>query len=282
VSALNAVAGPAAAGDLEVMTFNLRYASRRRPNSWAQRRRVLGALLRAERPHVIGTQEGLAAQLDDVRAVLGGTHDHVGVGREPGGGGEFTAIFYDTTRLSRTDSGQFWLSDTPDVVGSNTWAARTVRTATWVRLRDRLTQRELCVVNTHLDHVSEHARQRSVALIRDRLAAFEPALPIVLTGDFNTAARAGNAVYDAFVAQAGYVDAWTAAPARGVEYGTCHNYGPLEVGGPRIDWILVTPDVDVRAAAINGYRGGQQCPSDHCPVQARLRMSSGDGGPLLQ
>jgi endonuclease/exonuclease/phosphatase family metal-dependent hydrolase len=272
VPALEAVAGPAAAGDLEVMTFNLRYASRSRPNSWAQRRRVLGTLLRAERPHVIGTQEGLAGQLDDVSAALGGTHEYVGVGREPGGGGEFTAIFYDTTRLSATDSGQFWLSDTPDVVGSNTWAGRTVRTATWVRLRDRLTHRGLYAVNTHLDHISEPARRRSAALIRDRLAAFDPALPIVLTGDFNTAARSGNAVYDALVAQAGYVDAWTAAPVRGPDYGTCHNYGPLEIDGPRIDWILVTPDVEVRAAAVNGYRGGRQCPSDHCPVQARLRL----------
>jgi exonuclease III len=44
------------------------------------------------------------------------------------------------------------------------------------------------------------------------------------------------------------------------------------VGGPRIDWILVAPGVDVRAAAVNGYRRGKQYPSDHCPVQARLRL----------
>jgi endonuclease/exonuclease/phosphatase family metal-dependent hydrolase len=170
------------------------------------------------------------------------------------------------------DTGQFWLSDTPEVVGSNTWAGRTVRIVTWARLLDLVTGREFYAVNTHLDHVSEHARQRSAALIRDRLAAFDPSLPTVLTGDFNTAAGAGNPVYDILVTRAGYVDAWTAAEAAGTCYGTCHNYGPAEVDGTRIDWILVTPDIAVPAAAINPYRGGDQYPSDHFPVQARLRF----------
>jgi endonuclease/exonuclease/phosphatase family metal-dependent hydrolase len=270
--ALHAVAGPAAPGDLEVMTFNLRYASGDRPNSWTERRGVMRTLLRTERPHLIGTQEGLAGQLRDLRADLGARYDYIGVGRERGGGGEFTAIFFDTTRLSPRDSGQFWLSDTPDVVGSNTWAGRTVRIVTWARLVDLLTGREFYAVNTHLDHVSEHARQRSAALIRDRLAAFDPALSVVLTGDFNTAAGAGNPVYDILVTRAGYVDAWTAARATGACYGTCHGYRPAVADGTRIDWVLVTPDVAVLAAAVNLYRSGEQYPSDHFPVQIRLRF----------
>ena len=35
---LDALVGPASPGDLDVMTFNLRYASGDRPNSWMQRR----------------------------------------------------------------------------------------------------------------------------------------------------------------------------------------------------------------------------------------------------
>jgi endonuclease/exonuclease/phosphatase family metal-dependent hydrolase len=56
-------------------------------------------------------------------------------------------------------------------------------------------------------------------------------------------------------------------------YGTFHNYQPLVAGGARIDWVLTTPGVAVAATAINTYRSAAgQFPSDHLPVQARLRL----------
>jgi endonuclease/exonuclease/phosphatase family metal-dependent hydrolase len=276
MTVLDAIAGPAAAGDLDVMSFNLRYAAADDgTNSWERRRPVMRALLRTERPHLIGTQEGLADQLRDIHADLGTPYAFVGTGRDGGDRGEFAAVFYDSARLSPQRSGHFWLSDTPDVVGSNTWAARTVRMVTWVSFLDLTTGAPFHAVNTHLDHISEPARQRSAVLIRDRLAAFDPPLPIVLTGDFNTAAGAGNPVYDLLVTQAGYVDTWTAAPVRGAAFGTCPGWGPATPDGERIDWILTSPDVTVRAAAVNTYRDGGQCPSDHLPVQARIRLPVG-------
>jgi endonuclease/exonuclease/phosphatase family metal-dependent hydrolase len=272
---LDALAGPAGSADLDVMTFNLRYAHAVGPHPWASRRPVMRALLRVERPDLIGTQEGLAGQLRDIRADLGGSYDYVGTGREGGTRGEFTAIFYQATRLSPRQQGCYWLSDTPEVVGSNTWGGRCVRMVTWVRFVDQGTGREFYAVNTHLDHISEYARQRSAALIRDRVAAFDPALPTVLTGDFNGPADAGSAVYTTLVDRAGLVDTWTVAAHRGVEYGTCHNYGPATPGG-RIDWILVTPDIVVAAAVVNTYHGGTGgFASDHFPVQARIRLPGG-------
>jgi endonuclease/exonuclease/phosphatase family metal-dependent hydrolase len=272
---LDARAGPAAAGDLDVMTFNLRWADIRTPNSWAQRRPAMRDLLTTERPHLIGTQEGLADQLRDIEADLGPRYDYVGVGRNGGTlaeHDEYMAIFYDNTRLSVQAYQHFWLSDTPEVAGSNTWGGGWIRMVTWVRFLDRVTGERFYAVNTHLDNVSESARNRSAALIRDRLAALEPALPIVLTGDFNTPAQPGGYVYDMFVRQAGYVDAWTAARRRGEVYATFHGYQPPAAGGPRIDWVLTTPGVTVLAAAINTYRREGQFPSDHLPVQARLRL----------
>jgi endonuclease/exonuclease/phosphatase family metal-dependent hydrolase len=269
---LDTVAGPAASGDLEVMTFNLRYASTEEPNSWARRRSVTAALLRIERPHLIGTQEGLAGQLRDLDADLGARYAFVGTGRDGGDRGEFTAVFYDVVRLAPERSGHFWLSDTPDVVGSNTWAARTVRMVTWVRFLDLLTGARFHAVNTHLDHISEPARQRSALLIRDRVAAFTPRLPVVLTGDFNAPAGPGNTVYDLLVTGDGFMDTWTAAQARGAALGTCPGWGPAVPDSDRIDWILTTSDVAVRAAAINTRRDGTQRASDHLPVQARLRL----------
>ena len=81
---------------LDIMTFNLRYASASAPHSWAERRPVTRKLLRGESPHLIGTQEGLYQQLRDIEQDLGAGYAWIGTGREGGSRGEFVAIFYDT------------------------------------------------------------------------------------------------------------------------------------------------------------------------------------------
>lgn len=108
---------------LEVMTFNLRFASTAEPNSWVARRPVMRELLRRESPHVIGTQEGLYQQLRDIDSDLGPHYDWIGTGREGGSHDESVAIFYDTRRLAPVEHDSFWLSDTPELIGSNTWGA---------------------------------------------------------------------------------------------------------------------------------------------------------------
>jgi endonuclease/exonuclease/phosphatase family metal-dependent hydrolase len=194
------------------------------------------------------------------------------MGRDGGTRGEHMAIFYRTARLTPQAHGHFWLSDTPAVPGSNTWGGRSIRMVTWVRFLDRTTGKRFHAVNTHLDNAVEYARRRAAELLRDRLAALDPALPIVLTGDFNTPARPGGYVYDLLVNPAGYRDSWTAAAVHGPAYGTFHGYRPLVPYGPRIDWVLTTPDVTVLDTRVNTYRRDTQYPSDHLPVLARLRL----------
>lgn len=270
-SAMDALAGPAEPGDLDVMTFNLRYASDSPPNSWAQRRPVTRALLAAERPDLIGTQEGLDAQLRDIESDLGAGYDYIGTSRDGGTRDEHMAIFFDRDRLSARGSGHFWLSGTPEVPGSLGWGASHVRMVTWVLFADRATGRSFYAVNTHLDNNSENARRHAAQLIKDRLAAFGR-LPIVLTGDFNTPSESSSQVYHLLVDQAGYRDTWTSAPRRGPSYATIHNYQPLVPNGERDDWILTTPGIVTLAALMNTYRQGTQYPSDHLPVQVRLRL----------
>jgi endonuclease/exonuclease/phosphatase family metal-dependent hydrolase len=270
-SAMDTIAGPAAPADLDVMTFNLRYASAGTPNSWAQRRPVMRTLLTTEQPDLIGTQEGLPAQLSDIESDLGAGYHHLGVGRDGGNRGEHTAIFFNEARLSAQKSGTFWLSDTPETPGSVSWGSSQIRMATWVLFTDRETGRSFYAVNTHLDNRSENARRRAARLIGERLASFGP-LPIVLTGDFNAPAQPSSQVYRLLVDRAGFRDGWTTAPRRGPPYATIHNYQPLVPGGERDDWILTTPGVTVLAALMNTFRRGTQYPSDHLPVQVRLRL----------
>lgn len=267
-----AVIGPARGESLHVMSFNLRYAADTVPNSWAERRPVMAELLRREQPTVLGTQEGLYAQLRDIKRDLPDRYDWIGVGRAGGSRDEFMAVYYDTSRVEPLEFDHFWLSDTPDVIGSKSWGNTVIRMVTWVRFADLRTGKEFVVVNTHFDHQSENSRQRSAALVRDRVNGFAPGLPVVLTGDFNT--PAGNSVsYDTLMTGAGMTDTWPAAAERRTPlYATFHGYGPLVPEGNRIDWIL-TRGATVQAAGINTFERNGQYPSDHLPVQALITLN---------
>ncbi|MFE0510735.1 endonuclease/exonuclease/phosphatase family protein [Streptomyces sp. NPDC058964] len=259
---------------LEVMTFNLRFASATEPHSWGARRPVMRELLRRARPHVIGTQEGLYQQLRDIESDLATRYDWIGTGREGGSRDESTAVFYDSRRLLPVEHYTFWLSDTPEVIRSNTWGAAFPRIVTWVRFRDLADGgREFYVLNTHLDHASQYARERSASLMAQRIALLDRSLPVVVTGDFNVAAHR-NPVYDTMV-DSGLVDTWDTAAHRGTLYGTFHGYEGLTPNGDRIDWILTTPAVRVHRTSINTFCAHGQFPSDHLPVQASLSL----GGP---
>ncbi|MCW8096724.1 endonuclease/exonuclease/phosphatase family protein [Streptomyces tauricus] len=256
---------------LDVMSFNLRYASTAEPNSWAVRRPVTRELLRRERLHVIGTQEGLYQQVRDIATDLGAHYDWIGTGRAGGSRDEFMTVFYDTRRLAPVEYDHFWLSDTPSVIGSNTWGGGSIRMVTWVRFRDlRDGQREFYFLNTHLDNASQNARARAAALISERIAGLDRSLPLVVTGDFNVAAHK-NPVYDTMLG-AGLVDTWETAAERSKLYATFHGYRPLTPDGDRIDWILASPGVSAHRASINTFSVDGQFPSDHLPVQASLTL----------
>jgi endonuclease/exonuclease/phosphatase family metal-dependent hydrolase len=256
---------------LEVMTFNLRFASTKEPNSWRDRRPVMRDLLHHAHPHVLGTQEGLYQQLRDIDSDLGPDYDWIGTGREGGSSDESTAVFYDTWRLAPLEHYTFWLSDTPEVIRSNTWGAAFPRIATWVRFRDLADGgREFYVLNTHFDHAGQYARERSALLLIERIRQLDRTLPVVVTGDFNVAAH-WNPVYDTLVGS-GLVDTWDAAAERSALYGTFHGYQGLTPDGERIDWILTTPWVRTHRASIDTFSEHGQFPSDHLPVQASLTL----------
>ncbi|WP_202918329.1 endonuclease/exonuclease/phosphatase family protein [Streptomyces cavernae] len=258
-------------GRLDVMTFNVRFASDTGTHSWPVRRPVMRELLRAAQPHVIGAQEVLYQQLRDIEADLGPHYDWIGTGRGGGSKDEFMAVIYDTRRMAPIEFDHFWLSDTPYTIASNTWGADWLRMVTWVHFRDlQVEGQEFYVLNTHLDNVSQYARKRSVRLIGERMAEFDRSLPVVVTGDFNVPAHR-NSVYDEML-DLGLVDVWDAAEERGELFGTFHGYKPLVPDGKRIDWILATPGVKAHRAWIDTFSRDGQFPSDHLPVQATLTL----------
>ncbi|WP_199434855.1 endonuclease/exonuclease/phosphatase family protein [Qaidamihabitans albus] len=269
-----AVIGEATGDRLHVVSFNIRYDTGAAPgsaDSWADRRPVLARYLEIERPTVLGVQEALYHQVGQVAEDLPPYFDWIGLGREGGSRGEFMAVYFDTRRVRPVAFDHFWLSDTPEVIGSTSWGNTVVRMVTWVRFRDRRTGKEFTHVNTHFDHRSENSRVRSAELVRDRIAGFDPAVPVVLTGDFNTPAP-GSESYRVLVTDGGLVDTWDAGERRTPAWGTFPNYRDPVEGANRIDWVLAGSRVEVIAAAINPFRLDGRYPSDHLPVQALVRL----------
>lgn len=266
--------GPAAGSTndvLCVMTLNLRYASDRPPNAWPQRRPVMKDCILEIKPDLIGTQEGVYAQLKDLHQDLHG-YEWIGLGRDGGSKGEFMAVFYRRDRFEPLEYDHFWLSDTPEVMASSTWGNSNRRMVTWVRFQDKRTNRQFYFWNTHLDHALQPAREKGAELILNRLQNLNAELPLLLVGDFNATAGT-NKVFHLLVNTNAFQDTWTLAKSkRGEIVKTFHNFRGPVAGDNRIDWILARGKVEVDATQIITFSREGQFPSDHFPVVAWLRF----------
>lgn len=264
---------------LRVMTFNLRYASDQPPNAWPDRRPVMKKTILDADPDIIGTQEGLYAQLKNIAEDIS-AYAWIGEGREGGSAGEFMAIFYKRERLEPMAYGHIWLSDTPRVVASKTWGNTLPRMATWVRFKEKPSGAEFIHWNTHFDHQSQPARERSAELLIKEIRGRNPGLPVIVTGDFNQDQT--NIVHQTLVAAqegaASLRDQWELAASaeriEGKQVGTWNGFLGENAETRRIDWILATPDFNCTKAQVITRQENGQWPSDHFPVLATLEMKS--------
>jgi endonuclease/exonuclease/phosphatase family metal-dependent hydrolase len=253
---------------LTVMSFNIRYGTADDgPDRWELRREQMFALLKDQGPDVIGLQEALHFQIDEILAALP-QYRMVGVGRSDGGqGGEYAAILYRASRLSVRQTSTFWFSDTPEIVKSNTWGAALERICTWALFDDKQGT-PFYLFNLHLDHVSQPAREKSGGLLLKRIAARSPVLPVVLTGDFNT----GEANPVTREVAKTLLDTFRVVHPDATEVGTANQFKLGATKGDKIDYIFVEPGTEVISADIVRTSVGGRYPSDHFPVVSKIRL----------
>ena len=248
--------------DLRVMSFNVRLPiASDGPNAWEQRRDLLVATIASADPDIIGTQELFKLQGDYIVAKLP-AYAWFGRDRRGGHDDEHMGVFYRRDRMTLLDSGDFWLSDTPDVVASITWGHPLPRMVTWGRFRTRA-GRVFYVFNTHFPYRAEDesARTKAAALIASRIATIADTAPVVLTGDFNTTPESrAHATLSATLTD-------TRIPAATGPAATFHAF----TGTPdrRIDWIFARGFTPMTYATITDH-DGVRYPSDHFPVMAVL------------
>lgn len=260
------------AGELSVMSFNIRYANAGDgAYQWNARAEGVCAAIRWYAPDILGTQEVLYSQLTDMKLGLP-EYGMVGVGRDDGATeGEYSALWYRTDRFEVADSGNFWLSATPDVPGSLGWDAACVRIATWAVLADRSTGQKLLALNTHLDHVGLQARRQGAALILHRADSLQQTyglIPLVITGDFNSGPE--DEVIGSMISSGRVCDSHDSAPCTYGPDWTFHNFDREPITERlRIDYIFYShPLKPLRYGTIADRMESGLYLSDHCPVLA--------------
>lgn len=275
-------AGPEIPDDAVVaMSYNIRYGTARDgDNAWPNRRELCLSVLRDRGADIIGLQEALAFQLDEVREQLP-RYTVIGVGRDDGlREGEYAAVLVRTDRFAVDRARTVWFSETPSVPGSKDWGNGITRICTYARLIDLRSGEALWVYNMHFDHQSQPSRERSAEMVGELIAArADQDEPVIVMGDLNAGEGNGAVRYlrgevetasgrgDA-PASPRLVDTYRAVHSDETRVGSFTSFKD-ERDGEKIDHLLVSPGVRVLDADIDRTRGdGGRCPSDHDAVWA--------------
>lgn len=267
-------------GSMVVMTLNARYDNPAdAPHDWEARKPIIVHTVLEESADIIGFQEVLKHQLDDLDSLLP-WYDYAGVGRDDGKEkGEYCPVFYKMNRFEMLDHGTLWLSETPLDTGSVGWDAALPRIMTWVRFRDLHLQRdgkffEFYFLNTHFDHMGDIAREESAILILKFIDEHTQGLEVVLTGDFNV--EPVSVPYLVLTAHnekgEGLQDVIGMESREQIEGGepTFNGFGKTE-DHSRIDFIFVSPGWDVFSyERLKVIKDGIYI-SDHYPVISRIK-----------
>ncbi|MDR0995368.1 MAG: endonuclease/exonuclease/phosphatase family protein [Tannerella sp.] len=259
--------------DLNVMSFNIRYDNPADSlNNWKYRKDVAAQAVKMNDVDLLGTQEVLVNQLNDLKARLP-EYTALGVGRDDGKtAGEYSAIFYKTKRFENLKSGTFWLSATPDVAGSKGWDGGCRRIATWAVLKDKATGRDFFYINTHLDNVGKIARKEGVTVLLKRAKLYAGGRPIIITGDFNSTPQ--SEVYAHVTSDGIYRDSRIVAKTvLGNAKGTFHDFGKIPPEKREfIDYVFVTKQFQVDTFRVLPEKIDTTYLSDHCPILANLTL----------
>jgi endonuclease/exonuclease/phosphatase family metal-dependent hydrolase len=257
---------------LTVLSYNIRLATPDdAPNIWTNRKENVFSLIRKASPDVFGLQEALKEQVYDFDKAFP-SYSRVGVGRDDGKAeGEFSPVYFNSSKYKALSSGTFWLSQTPEVAGSRGWDAACNRVVSWVQLMEGNSGKPFFVFCTHFDHMGEVARRNSAKLLIHAVDSLAGENAAIVLGDFN--ATPGSEPYQLITNKtdtAHLTDAHTLCKkVIGPEY----TYTGFKVGGipgQRIDYIFLKNISKVKKYAVNDTNNGVYYPSDHLPVSAKL------------
>ena len=255
------------AAEFDVMSFNIRYGTAKDgDNHWKFRKNQLLQLLKVTSPAVIGLQEVLKFQLDEIMAMLP-EYEMIGVSREGNWEDEFSAILYNAKEFSPKKTNTYWLSDTPEVP-SKGWGNDIMRIVSWAELKHIASDKSFYFYNAHFDHISQVSREKGSGQLLNVIKKRDHAYPVVITGDFN-AGEDNEAIK--MLNKGGYADAFRVLHPNEALVGTFNGFTGVS-DQDKIDFVFVGKNIEVKKSTIDRSNINGKYPSDHYPVTASIKL----------
>lgn len=249
---------------LSTMTYNIRYNN---PddgdNWWDHRKEEVVKLMQYYQPDILGIQEGKYEQVQYIDDHLF-NYNYIGVGRDDGATkGEYTAIYFDTTKLDVKYHETFWLSKSPHKVSVG-WDASMERICTYGHFKHKRTNKEVHVFNAHFDHRGPLARANSAKLINRKIKELGISKEeIILMGDFNCLPDSPPIIE--FIKQLDDASKLSGQSIYG-PIGTFNHFDLSYIPDRRIDYIFSKNMTVQNYRHIDDRRKNNLWPSDHLPV----------------
>lgn len=253
-----------------VGSYNLRFDNPSDSgNLWVNRAPVVAALIRFHEYDILGTQEGLLNQLQDINKALP-EYERYGIGRDDGkDAGEHSAIFFKKDKFELLQKGDFWLSETPEKP-SRGWDSRCCnRICTWVKLKDKKSGKQFFFFNAHYEYEGQ-GRVESSKLILQKIKTIAAGLPVLLSGDFNGSHE--TEWYQLLANSVELKDSYKQVTTPYAVNASYNGFGRNQAGNDIIDHVFVSRQFKVTKWGIltDSYHG--KYPSDHFPVLVRVSL----------
>ena len=251
---------------IKVCTFNLRINNEKDGiNRFDNRLNRIISVIKKEKPHVIGFQEGNDYMLSQIAAHIP-EYCIIGCGREKNCCGESASVAVLREAFKVISVENFWLSHTPSVPGSSFGGDQSScpRITTSVLLYNVESGKTFRFCNTHLDHKGENARLLGMRLIIEHLKKHPESF--VLTGDFNARPES-----DVLCEISSYVHfGKKVTDTTNAISGSFHGFGKREIP-TKIDYIFTDANCTDAYAVSEGEVDGVYV-SDHDPLFAEIEV----------
>jgi endonuclease/exonuclease/phosphatase family metal-dependent hydrolase len=257
---------------MRIMTFNLRADFILDINNrWKDRVHIACELINKNNCDIIGVQELTSSMYEDVSRELS-NYRVVGKPRAKKISSERNDILV-SEKHEILESNTFWLSESPEEVGSSIWYSIYPRICTTAVIRLN-NNKVLRVYNTHLDCFFPKARQYGLNKIEHYIGRQyeEDGLPVILMGDFN--ATPNSRLIKKFSESTDSNKKFIAVQEskRNIYNMPTMSKFKGSKKGRHIDYIFVSEDVDIINTEIVDYNNSGRYPSDHYPILADLKI----------
>ena len=232
--------------------------------SWFYRADLIRNNIDEIKPDIIGFQEVTWMHYGYLQDIMQG-YDSVIMYRDNFILSEGCPIFYRTDKFDLLDKGSFWLSKTPEVM-SKDWGSKHNRITSYVILKEKATDKEFVVFNTHLDHVSDEARINGIKVVLDKINELGD-VPAYLMGDLNAKpnSKTLKSVYEFFEDGQVVADITT-------DGATYQKWGE-KLNSERIDYIVASiGKTNIYEYGIVDTLYDGVYPSDHFPIYIKTSL----------